>query len=126
LITCFIYNINIEMISLTDDFWVAYCPQVNSYSYLNNLYIANSRIKKIFKALLFLSLFNFAFCSLLFPHCLRLRFVLLMLSLFNVAFCFAYFIIVSCCALFCWIFSSFNVRLCSIELNSVFFPSCCC
>jgi hypothetical protein len=47
-----------------------------------------------------------------------LRFVLLMLSLFNVAFCFAYFIIVSCCALFCWIFSSFNVTLCSIELNS--------
>jgi hypothetical protein len=38
-----------------------------------------------------------------------LRFVLLILSLFNVALC------------FCWIFSSFNVTLCSIELNSVFF-----
>jgi hypothetical protein len=33
-----------------------------------------------------LSLFNFALSSLLFPHCLMLRFVLLMLSLFNVAF----------------------------------------
>jgi hypothetical protein len=36
LITCFIYNVNIEKISLIDDFWVAYCPQINSYSYQNN------------------------------------------------------------------------------------------
>jgi thiaminase len=36
LITRFIYIINIEKISPIDDFWVAYCPQVNSYSYLNN------------------------------------------------------------------------------------------
>jgi hypothetical protein len=36
LITRFIYIINIEKISLIDDFWVAYCPQVNSYFYLNN------------------------------------------------------------------------------------------
>jgi hypothetical protein len=35
-----------------------------------------------------------------------LRCVLLILSLFHVA------------PLFCWIFSSFNVTLCSIELNS--------
>jgi hypothetical protein len=57
-----------------------------------------------------LSLFNFALSSFLFPHCLMLRFVLLMLSLFNVAFCFAHFIIVSCCPLFCWIFSSLMLR----------------
>jgi hypothetical protein len=25
-----------KFISLIDDFWAAYCPQVNSYSYLNN------------------------------------------------------------------------------------------
>jgi hypothetical protein len=39
LCTCFIYDINIEKVSpiVIDDFWVAYCPQVNSY-YLNNLY----------------------------------------------------------------------------------------
>jgi hypothetical protein len=38
-----------------------------------------------------LSLFNLAFCSLLFPHCLMLRFVLLILSLFNVVLCVARF-----------------------------------
>jgi hypothetical protein len=42
-----------------------------------------------------LSLFNVAFVLFIY-HCLMLRFV-------------------------CWIFSSFNVTLCSIELNSVFF-----
>jgi hypothetical protein len=54
-----------------------------------------------------------------------LRFDLLILSWFNVAFYFAYFIIVECCGLICWIFSSFNVTLCSIELNSGF-SLCCC